>query len=166
MNDTDGKITVSGKSFNIVLDKSTGKITDGKVNGKTTVIGGPDINLGRFISLTKWKLNSISCTTSGSEAVVTVSGSYSEVSSVTFNIKIDGTGRMNTEFSAALPGGSVEEIGVTYVMPLLKEFSWKSDVYRYSVLPDYSVARLNGTAVPYREGSLQNHRLIRPYGKS
>lgn len=162
VNNADGKITVSGKNFNIVFDKSTGKITDGKVNGKTTVIGGPDLNLGRFISLTKWKLNSISCAASGSEAIITVSGSYSEVSSVTFNIKIDGTGRMNTEFSAALPGGSVEEIGVTYVMPLLKEFSWKSDVYRYSVLPDYSVARLNGTAVPYREGSATKSPLDTP----
>lgn len=69
---------------------------------------------------------------------------------------------MNTEFSAALPGGSVEEIGVTYVMPLLKEFSWKSDVYRYSVLPITAWQDLTAQPFPYREGSATKSPLDTP----
>ncbi|MBR7133509.1 MAG: hypothetical protein IKD04_08250 [Clostridia bacterium] len=145
------KITVTGTDFSIEFDKTTGKVTDGKYKGTTAIVGGPELNLGRQVTLSKWKLSSITSKTEGTEAVITVKGDYAQVSGVTFNIRIDATGRIDTQFNANLPGGEkIEEMGVTYTIKEAKELNWSSDVFNYSVYPQASVGRLSGTALAHR----------------
>ncbi|MBR7133510.1 MAG: hypothetical protein IKD04_08255 [Clostridia bacterium] len=150
VSETDTEININGKEFSIKFDKATGKITDGKFGGVTAIVGGPDLNLGRLVKLTNWKLASVNAETVGNEAVVTVKGDYSELSDVTFKIKIDASGRMDTEFTLDIPNEKIEEIGAVYTLKEVKEFSWYSDVAKSSVYPQTSVGRLSGTALPHR----------------
>lgn len=151
IDETDSTITVKGDKFEIIFDKATGKVSDGKYNGKTTIIGGPELNLGRHIAVNSWALKSINAKQQGSEAVVSVSGDYKQVKGVVFNIKIDSTGRINTEFTVNLPSGKLEEIGVKYTLTEMKTMKWSSDVYKFSLWPQASVARAEGTTTAYRK---------------
>lgn len=151
INETDSTITVKGEKFELIFDKTTGKVSDGKYNGKTTIIGGPELNLGRHVAVNTWSLKGISAKQQGNEAVVSISGDYKQVKGVTFNVKIDATGRIDTEFTVDLPGGKIEEIGVKYTLTEMKTMEWSSDVYKFSLWPQASVARASGTATAYRK---------------
>jgi len=112
------RITVSNNAtFSLIFDKATGLIANGTYKGTMVLTGGPILNLGNLAqsnqSLPAWSLSSITTTTLGNEAIVTVTGSYGSTGA-TFALHIDGTGLIRTAYTVTNPPSGSTEVGVAY----------------------------------------------------
>lgn len=172
-------LIVSGKDFEIIFDKATGMISSGKYKGQKIIEGGPYFHLtGGTIG--NWKLKKLTAQPADKdEVVVTIDGSYDSVG-VVFDVSIDGTGLINTEYtlnnfkiSPPMPrkipwddqdAGGFEEVGVSYLLTDdVDQLSWIRKGL-WSVYPDDHIGRNEGTANRY---GTNNEKIFgkRPQGK-
>jgi hypothetical protein len=157
-------ILVSGKNFEILFDKTTGMIKSGKYKGNEVIKGGPYFHLtGGTVG--QWKLKTITASPADDTQVfVTIDGAYDSVG-VVYNIGIDGTGLITTEYtlnnfkvSPPMPrkipwnnqdAGGFEEVGISYLLTGdVDKLSWKRKGL-WSVYPDDHIGRSKGTANRY-----------------
>jgi len=131
--ENESDITLTGKDFSIVFNKSTGLITKGEYNGSSLIKSGPYLNLygmyyvssdfskdrkGEFgLQFSGWKAEKIKAETRDKEAVVHISGSYPGGShkdvwgfdfgydpiAVDFEVKVDGDGLITTTYTVNNP---------------------------------------------------------------
>lgn len=178
MQDT-ATITVLGNHFEIVFDKSSGLINSGKYKNREIIKGGPYFHLSGG-KIGNWKLKKIKAQPADKdEVVVTIEGSY-DFFDVIFDVSIDGTGLINTEYtlynfnvSPPMPRkipwddqdvGGFEEVGVSYVLTSdVDQLSWHRKAL-WSVYPDDHIGRNKGTANRY---GANNEKIFgkKPQGK-
>lgn len=158
------RILVSGKDFDISFDKASGMIKSGKYKGKEVIKGGPYFHLtGGTIG--KWKLKTITASPADEAQIfVTIEGTYDSVG-VVYNIGIDGTGLITTEYtlnnfrvSPPMPrkipwndqdAGGFEEVGVSFLLTSdVDRLKWKRKGL-WSVYPDDHIGRNAGMANRY-----------------
>lgn len=142
ISENDSEITVSGTNFDIFFSKTTGTITNGSYEGSTIITGGPRLNLGN-VTLSDWRLSSISHSTAGNEAVINISGSYGAVEAG-FTVKVDGKGLITNQYSIKNPPGDVTEVGIAYdVSPSVDRLSWDRQGL-WSAYPSDHIGRTTG----------------------
>jgi len=145
------QIKISGERFEIIFSKDTGKIISGLHNGQTIIIDGPDINLGIDTIPSGWVLKSLSTKQEGIESIVTIAGRYRLFDNVNFEIRIDGTGRMEIGYGMNLPDAQFDELGVSFKLVTdIDRIRWKRKANLWTVYPEDHIGRLSGTAYRYR----------------
>ena len=132
-----------------MFSKATGKITSGVFRGETLLCGGPELNLGVNAAPGGWTPGSITAA-AGPEAVVTISGAYANAGNVTFVLRVDGTGRVETAYDFTMPGGDANEIGVAFTLVDADHIRWARRPDLWSWFPEDSISRLSGTAYRLR----------------
>lgn len=166
-----GTLNVKGERFEIAFDTTTGMITEGVIAGRTILKGGPYLNLEGGVKLSNWQLRRMSWLPADSNrVVVTIKGSYDSVD-VTYDISIDGTGLLTTEYTldkfklpAPLPykipwnnqsAGGYDEVGITFLLSeAVDRMEWKRKGI-WSVYPEDHIGRTAGIAYRYTSHPVQ-----------
>lgn len=142
-------LTVSNSTFGLTFSTSTGMITSGTYNGTTVLTGGPFLNLGNVSLPGSWTLSSITSSTSGSEALVTIAGTYG-TTGVTYVLHIDGTGLIRTAYTVTSPPNGYTEVGVGYdVTSSANTLDWQRQGL-WSSYPSDNIGRNVGTAPEHK----------------
>jgi hypothetical protein len=125
ISDSAEQTVIQGTDFSISIDKKVGSISAGTYKGSLLLKGGPYLNI-IGATLSNWSLKQISATTQGSEAVVSIAGTYNttpesaggrggrggrggpttappatnpSVTEVRFELRIDGQGTLVTRYT-------------------------------------------------------------------
>jgi len=160
-------ITVAGKDFSLVFSKQSGLITSGVYQSAEVIKSGPYLHIlatdrGKaVVSLPEWSLQKIAASSEGSEAVVSIAGSYG-LTQVEFELRIDGTGLIATRYklvtaSIAAPEahprpwndshfGGFSEVGVSFVLASgIDRLAWNRKAL-WSIYPADHIGRGVGVA--------------------
>lgn len=173
------RITVSGKDFEIVFNRSDGLIEHGKYKEVVLLKGGPYFHLTGGEPVGDWQLETLSAGLEGNEAVVMINGSNDPVE-VLFEVRIDGKGLITTrytleEFGVQPPSprrrpwndqdaGGFEEVGIYYILTENTDrLSWHRNGL-WSVYPDDHIGRNKGVA--HRNGNGEPKRFGEPYTRA
>lgn len=152
MQENGKEIRVVGKDFEIVFDKISGRIKSGSYDDTVVITDGPDINLGIDTTPSEWSCNSISARQEGNQSIVTIKGRYGLFDDVSFEIGIDGTGRMEIGYGMNLPDAQFDELGVSFnLTDDIDSISWKRRVNLWTVYPENHISRLSGIAYRNRK---------------
>jgi len=154
------EITISGKDFEIVFDKTSGLIESGTYNGQLLIKGGPYFHLtGGDIG--EWVLEDIKVQKEKNEAVVRISGTNLSAD-VKFEVRIDGTGLITTnyelpEFGVVAPeprkkpwddqdAGGFQEVGISYLLTEeINQLEWDRNGL-WTTYPEDHIGRNKGIA--------------------
>lgn len=160
----DGDIVVKGSNFRFVFSQETGLITEGSLNGKTLITGGPYLNLTGGDKLQEWTSEGFTLKQINRDNIVVITnkGSYGEVG-VVFEIRIDGAGLMKTKytitrFPLVQPQLGYEEVGVMYELTdEINRLTWERDGL-WSAYPETHIGRNKGEAYRTRPGEAKQFR--------
>lgn len=150
LQESEDRYDITGDRFAVSISKETGKILSGSYDNQEVLVGGPDLNLGTYIALSKWNLEKLSVNKQGDSVLVSTTGSYNTLKNVQINMEIDGAGQITTTYTADLPGGNIDELGVSFQTTDLTNQSWERRQTRWSTYPEDSALRLSGNAPVYR----------------
>lgn len=145
--ETDDEVKVEGDNFDITFSKTTGMITSGNYDGNTVIVGGPYLNVD-YRGVSGWALRDIHTETTRDGTVkVTISGTYDSGHAVTFDLTIDGQGKIVTDYTITTNGTLwTYELGVAYdFAPSMDKVSWSRNGY-FTYYPDYQYGVNDGTA--------------------
>jgi Glycosyl hydrolases family 2, TIM barrel domain/Glycosyl hydrolases family 2 len=158
-------IRLAGKDFEIVFSKASGLVLRASFTGHTVLEGGPLLNLAPA-TLRNWWLTSIWTASTDDETVINISGNYQREGNfsderlvyVTFEVRVDGTGLITTNFKVdGIPSG-LNELGVAYILPQeMDQLSW-SRKSLWSVYPPDHIGRRSGVADKTRATGTEEFR--------
>ncbi|KFI91816.1 beta-galactosidase [Bifidobacterium saguini DSM 23967] len=143
----DNEVKVVGSNFDIAFSKATGLITAGNYDGNTLLVGGPYLNVD-YRGVSGWTLSSLQTETTRNGTVkVIIAGTYDSGHAVTFNLTIDGQGKIVTDYTITANGTLwTYELGVAYdSAPNMDKVSWNRNGY-FTYYPDYQYGVNDGTA--------------------
>ncbi|WP_329127123.1 glycoside hydrolase family 2 TIM barrel-domain containing protein [Streptomyces sp. NBC_01465] len=157
--DTTGRITVTGVDtpFTVVFDKTTARLVQATADSAQILTGGPDLVISRTVP-GEWAGSSASVTTTGGQAVVTLTGRFGPVNT-TIKISIDGSGLLTTTYTVANPPtGSPSDIGIRYTLADGTDtLAWQRDA-QWTVYPSDHIGRTTGTATKTRASGTDGYR--------
>ncbi|QKW17815.1 hypothetical protein HUT16_00940 [Kitasatospora sp. NA04385] len=157
--DADGRITVTGVDtpFSVVFDKATARLVQATAGAATVLTGGPDLIISRTTP-GQWTGSSASVTTTGGQAVVTLTGQFGPVNT-TIKVSIDGRGLLTTTYTIANPpAGSPSDVGIRYTLPDGTDtLTWQRDA-QWTVYPADHIGRATGTATKNRASGTDGYR--------
>lgn len=156
-----GDITVSGKDFEIVFDKKNGLIKSGIYNDQLLIKGGPYFHLTGGEKTSEWVLKSMQAQKENDEAVIKISG-FNEPIEIIFEVRIDGTGLIATNYELLKFGvdapeprkkpwddqdaGGFQEVGISYLLTEdINRLEWDRNGL-WSYYPEDHIGRNTGTA--------------------
>ncbi|UKS27834.1 discoidin domain-containing protein [Paenibacillus sp. HWE-109] len=141
----DTQVTLSGQNFKLIFDKATGMITEGTYKGEKILTGGPYLTMGFTSKLDPWKLNSFASSSTDSEAIINIAGSYGGTG-VTFTLHVDGTGLISTTYTVTNLPSVYDAVGVAFdVSANADRMTWdRSGLWTY--YPVEQIGRNAGTA--------------------
>ncbi len=177
-----GKLYIICEQVAFIFDTSTGLMVSGSLRGKQLIESGPYLNLfgayykpsvfqndryGEFgIRPSGWRCDDFSWRMKEHEAILELSGCYPGGSHldmwrfpygfdpirVSFRIRIQGNGRMVTDFTVHNPPREyIFEAGVFYVLSdKMDTLAWEREA-AYSVYPNDHIGRAAGIARRYRQ---------------
>lgn len=163
------EVLLKGEHFLLRFSKETGLITEGSVDGRAVLTGGPWLHL-TGLALAPWELEEMETRTEEAYAAVCMTGHYGRVR-VRFTVRADRTGMMETEYELldmpyASPrklamrvgddtdSGGYEEVGIFFTVPgEMDLLSWKRQGL-WSVYPQWHIGRTEGKA--FRHGIQSN----------
>ncbi|WP_405435891.1 hypothetical protein OG373_04045 [Streptomyces avidinii] len=150
--ETATRIVVTGVDapFTVVFDKTTARLVEARAAGGARVLtGGPDLVLNRTTP-GPWTGTSATVTTTGGQAVVTLTGSFGTINT-TINISVDGRGLLTTTYGIANPpSGSFSDVGVLFTLAARTDtLTWQRDA-QWTVYPDDHIGRPSGAATRTR----------------
>jgi hypothetical protein len=167
LEDDNERITVTGTAFKLVFSRNTGLVEYGEAEGERILVGGPFFHAPYF-HLGPWKLRSIRATEKAEAVRVVIHGIYEGSAELSFVMRIYGDGRIELDYTIEkllqpLPHaeklrvgtdcGGLDELGVAFTLvPSVDNLSWKRKGY-HSVYPGDHIARNEGTAHRFSEGS-------------
>jgi hypothetical protein len=153
-------IVVRGEGFEIVWDRTTGRIIAGKSQGKQLLTGGPDLHVFG-VNLQPWSCIDFTAQIKDDLAELNCCGQYGTDGTVSFTIKIDADGLMQVEtvleewqlempqsmkIRVGIHPGGLDEWGTAFTLDSqVDSVSWN----RHSILsgwPDDHIGRRCGTA--------------------
>lgn len=147
--ETGSELTVSGKDFKLIFNKTTGLIREGIYNGQSLLKGGPFLDMGYTAQLAPWTFTSINGANSGKEAVVSISGKYGNTG-VDYQLRIDSKGLIQTTYTVTNPPSDFDAVGVSFdVAAAADRITWDRDG-QWSYYPDDQIGRNAGTAYKNR----------------
>ncbi len=148
INETPNQIVLSGKSFEVEINKKTGLLENLKVDGELLVETGPFINLkypGKEVQFStiemddyaqNWTLKDFSFETIDGIATLHTSGLYDKIAA-RFSIQIDDNGvfMINYEIEDAPNGKKIQEEGIKFLTgDAFEKLSWERNAY-FSAYP-------------------------------
>ena len=155
--ETENRITISGKTFVLEVNKKTGLLENVKVNDETVIKFGPQINLklpGKRVQYStiemadyaeNWKLTNFSFEVNDGIAIINSTGNYDSISS-NFTIKIDENGVFNIDYKIenVSPGKNIQEVGIKFfVGESFKKLIWDKNSY-FTAYPENSLGCQKG----------------------
>lgn len=157
------EVTGVDEPFRLRFDKATGQLTEASRAGEVILTGGPSLRLAN-VALGDWKAANVAVSTSATAALVTVDGSYGDVT-VRFTLAIDGAGLLTTSCRVddppAAPGGGLFAAGIAFQLSGdADRLSWERDSL-WSVYPPDHIGRAAGVARRTRSGPVDEYG-VRP----
>ncbi|MFD5922792.1 glycoside hydrolase family 2 TIM barrel-domain containing protein [Kitasatospora sp. NPDC058201] len=153
------QIVVTGVDvpFTVVFDKTTARLVDAKAGGRRVLTAGPDLVLSRGVA-GPWTGTSATATTTGGQAVVTLTGRFGTVNT-SFTISIDGRGLLTTTYTIANPpSGPFSDVGVRFSLAGAADtLTWQRDA-QWTVYPNDHIGRPAGTATRTRTAGTDAYR--------
>ncbi|MFE2726666.1 glycoside hydrolase family 2 TIM barrel-domain containing protein [Kitasatospora sp. NPDC059327] len=157
--ETANRIIVTGvdKPFTVVFDKVTARLVEATVSGTRVLTGGPDLIISR-LSPGPWTGVSTTVTTSGGQAIVTLTGRFGTINT-SIKVAVDGRGLLTTTYTIANPPGDpVTDVGLAYMMTGKTDtLTWQRDA-QWTVYPADHIGRTAGTAVKWRASGTDGYR--------
>ena len=148
--ETERILTVLGKTFRLVFDKTTGLIETGEVAGTRLVAGGPFLACAPA-TLLPWSLSSLERRIEGNEAVLDIGGSFAGALT-RYVLRVDGGGFMTVDYAYGGRPEGLSEMGVAFDLPAeVESVSWERRGL-HSVYPPDHIGRNAGTARKLRAG--------------
>ncbi|MFI0939709.1 glycoside hydrolase family 2 TIM barrel-domain containing protein [Streptomyces sp. NPDC021020] len=158
--ETANRIVLTGVDapFTVVFDKSTARLVEATAGGTRVLTGGPDLVISRTVP-GRWAGASAAVTTSGGQAVVTLTGAFGSVGA-TFRIAVDGHGLLTTTYTITNPPtGQVSDVGVRYTLADGTDtLTWQRDG-QWTAYPDDHIGRATGTATRSRASGTDGYRV-------
>lgn len=153
ISDNDNEIIVTGDTFKIIFDKTTGMIKTGEYKEKQVITGGPFLNMG-IEKLDSWSLDTITSNIQEDKAVITINGAYGSLG-CKFILSIDGAGLLNTTYTVNNPLETYyNEMGIAYnLVSSIDRISWERNGI-WSAYPEGHSGRNIGTA--YKDGKIRS----------
>ncbi|MCX6134955.1 MAG: hypothetical protein NTU47_14175 [Ignavibacteriales bacterium] len=168
--DTAGQtMTVTGKRFSLVFDKSTGALTSAEFDNRTILVGGPTLMIleqrcnecaPNFSLETKplnetctaWKTTSVSVAQHLDTISLIVKGSYAEAEGE-YRIHILPNGELDVRYAFACAKDiNPRQYGMVFYAPTtFDQIAWKRNA-QWSVYPENHIGRPEGSASARRTG--------------
>ena len=151
-------VEMHGSNFAVYFSKVTGLVSKATYNKQVVLEGGPWLNLPP-VQLGFWRLTEFGLSSSASEVIVKISGSYQQIGRrffeisvfAEFEIRIDGKGLMTTYYKIHKVPKVVDEVGVAYILPdSADRLNWIRKSL-WSLYPNDHIGRKAGTAIKMRK---------------
>lgn len=153
------EITVTGNDFHFTFDKQKGCIKEGVYKGQTLITGGPLLNLTPM-PLGTFSLKEINAQSQDDCVNIYIAGDYGKIG-ITYDIRIDGHGLMETKYSIKNPpekSNSYHEVGIAFdLVDDIDLLQWERNGL-YSVYPDDHIGRNAGSAKRASKGQAAAYR--------
>jgi beta-galactosidase/beta-glucuronidase len=162
-------INISGKDFNWIFDKRSGKLAAASYRGDTVLSGGAELMILPLHSeecktehslnipfmnnsCKEWALKSVTSGISNDSVFILVKGSYKEADIVLRYCFLKG-GTLITDYSFTVKGNTdPRQIGLVFSVPRSNEqMSWFRKGF-WSSYPSWHIGRIKGEAVPFPPG--------------
>ncbi len=137
------QIAISGKTFNLLVNKENGLLENVKVNNELLIKSGPFINLRTSSKVSRhktveqvydtknWKLEDFNFKVIDGIATIISAGTYDDIS-VTFTIQIDENGIFNIEYTInGMPADkNIQEVGIKFLTgEAFEKLAWDRNSY-------------------------------------
>ena len=145
-------LRVVGPDFALTFSRQTGLISEGVFRGHRLLEGGPYLDLGAA-SLPTWWLTKLTYSTTPEEAIVNIAGRYmalrggEERGNAEFQIRIDGSGLITTNYTASDLPENASSVGVSYELSSdVDRLTWLRNS-PWAVYPADHIGRPRGVAM-------------------
>ncbi len=149
-------IAISGKTFNLLVNKKSGLLENVMVKNELVIKSGPYINLklpGKAIQYStiemadyakNWKLKDFNFDVVDGIATIISTGTYDNISA-SFTIQIDENGVFNIDYTIdGVPvGKNVQEVGIKFLTGDFEKLAWDRNSY-FSAYPADNLGSLTG----------------------
>ncbi|MFD5087411.1 glycoside hydrolase family 2 TIM barrel-domain containing protein [Kitasatospora sp. NPDC058406] len=157
--ETANRIVITGVDapFTMVFDKTAARLVEATAGGAKVLTGGPDLVISR-LTPGPWTGTSTTVTTSGGQAVVTLTGRFGTIDT-TVKMAVDGRGLLTTTYTIANPPGDpVSDVGIAYTLADRTDtLTWQRDA-QWTTYPDDHIGRPSGTATKRRTAGTDGYR--------
>lgn len=146
------RVIVSGPRFSIAFSQATGLIAEARFDNEQVLAGGPWVDLGTGPLSANWLLRSFEAELNGDEARICTSGEFKneegiESYPVDFEITIDGTGMIDTQYRFSGERRGISQMGIAFILPKsVEKLAWKRSAL-WSVYPEDHIGRPQGVAL-------------------
>lgn len=150
-------IRITGHEFEIVLDRATGLLTEGKYKDTSLVRSGPYLHIDHYCVPELWHLTNLQVKSENNRVIVKLSGSYGRID-VTFHLSITNDGQVTTDYEIDRldikhPVEGFDIVGIGFeVDDSVDGIAWHRKS-QWSVYPESHIGRPKGIANRYTEGS-------------
>lgn len=151
----------------VIFNRETGRILEGRHAGKVILTGGPDLNMNG-VNLGRWKKEDFRIL-EGKEPAAVMKGWYGKEAKVTFTMKFMENGEIHSschidELGISMPDriklrvsvspGGLNEIGQSFLCaPGMDALTWER-IGEWTAYPQDHIGRENGTAFRFSTGSV------------
>ncbi len=157
IDEADTQIAISGKTFDLLVNKNSGLLENVMVNDELLIKSGPHINLklpGKAIQYStiemddyaiNWKLKDFNFEVVDGIATINSTGSYDDIST-SFTIQIDENGIFNIDYTIdGIPvGKNIQEVGIKFLTgDAFEKLAWDRNSY-FTANPEGNLGSLIG----------------------